>query len=61
MTRSLESLRQHRVPAWFENAKLGIFIHWGLLSIPGFAAKLEHVSDAFARHYDQGVVMTPYT
>lgn len=30
-----ESLRDHyRVPAWFNQAKFGIFIHWGLYSIP---------------------------
>lgn len=27
----------HRVPAWFEDAKLGIFIHWGLFSVPAWA------------------------
>eukprot|EP00565_Helicotheca_tamesis_P005302 CAMPEP_0185732306 /NCGR_PEP_ID=MMETSP1171-20130828/15707_1 /TAXON_ID=374046 /ORGANISM="Helicotheca tamensis, Strain CCMP826" /LENGTH=482 /DNA_ID=CAMNT_0028401753 /DNA_START=96 /DNA_END=1544 /DNA_ORIENTATION=- len=32
-----ESLSQHRVPNWFHNAKLGIFIHWGLYSVPGWA------------------------
>ncbi len=32
-----ESLRQHTVPDWFHNAKLGIFIHWGLFSVPGWA------------------------
>lgn len=26
-----ESLKTHRVPAWFDNAKLGIFIHWGAI------------------------------
>lgn len=27
-----------RVPApWFQNAKLGIFIHWGLYAVPGWA------------------------
>ena len=25
---------QHRTPAWFNPAKFGIFIHWGLYSIP---------------------------
>jgi alpha-L-fucosidase len=57
----LDSLRQHVVPDWFEDAKFGIFIHWGLFSVPAFAAELQHVSDAFAKHYDRGVVMTPYT
>ena len=31
------SLRQHRVPDWYADAKLGIFIHWGLYSVPGWA------------------------
>jgi alpha-L-fucosidase len=31
------SIRQHRVPEWYEDAKLGIFIHWGLYSVPGWA------------------------
>ena len=30
-----ESLKQYRVPKWFEDAKLGIFIHWGVISVPG--------------------------
>ncbi len=32
-----ESLHSHRVPSWYENCKLGIFIHWGLYSVPAFA------------------------
>ncbi len=32
-----ESIRTHQVPAWFDDAKLGIFIHWGLFSVPGWA------------------------
>jgi alpha-L-fucosidase len=32
-----ESLKQHPVPAWFEDAKLGIFVHWGLYSVPAWA------------------------
>ncbi len=55
------SLRGHPVPAWFDDAKLGIFIHWGLFSIPGFAARLRNVSDAFSQHYPLSAVMTPYT
>lgn len=33
----LESIRQHRVPDWYHDAKLGIFIHWGLYSVPAWA------------------------
>ena len=32
-----ESLGGHGVPEWFQNAKLGIFIHWGLYSVPAWA------------------------
>lgn len=34
---TLESVRSHRIPGWFSDAKLGIFIHWGLYSTPGWA------------------------
>ena len=35
--RTLKRLRQHRVPAWWLDAKLGIFVHWTIASIPAFA------------------------
>jgi alpha-L-fucosidase len=35
---TLESIRRHPLPAWYEDAKLGIFVHWGLYSVPGWAA-----------------------
>ena len=34
---TLESLDRHPLPAWFADAKLGIFIHYGLYSVPGWA------------------------
>jgi hypothetical protein len=34
---NLESLKAHPVPSWFRNAKLGIFVHWGLYSVPAWA------------------------
>ena len=34
---TLGSLRKHAVPDWYDDAKLGIFIHWGLYSVPGWA------------------------
>jgi len=36
---SEESLAGHRVPTWYLNAKLGIFIHWGIYSVPGYAPR----------------------
>lgn len=32
-----ESLSKHEVPEWFKDAKLGIFIHWGVYSVPAWA------------------------
>ncbi|KAH8200384.1 hypothetical protein TruAng_005473 [Truncatella angustata] len=31
-----ESIYTHESPEWFNNAKFGIFIHWGLYSIPAW-------------------------
>lgn len=31
------SLQNHEVPEWYNDAKLGIFIHWGLYSVPAWA------------------------
>lgn len=34
---TLDSVRQHQIPDWYHDAKIGIFIHWGLYSVPGWA------------------------
>jgi alpha-L-fucosidase len=40
----------HRpMPAWFEDAKLGIFVHWGLYSVPAFADPCAPDPDQFQR------------
>ena len=31
-----ESLQGYRAPRWYEDAKFGIFIHWGVYSVPAF-------------------------
>ena len=31
-----KSLEHFAVPAWYEDGKFGIFIHWGLYSVPAF-------------------------
>ena len=30
------SLSRYRVPGWYQDAKFGIFIHWGVYSVPAF-------------------------
>ena len=32
-----KSLENYRVPDWYADAKFGIFIHWGVYSVPGFS------------------------
>jgi alpha-L-fucosidase len=57
----LDALNARPLPAWYDDAKFGIFIHWGLFAIPGFAPKLGSIGDAFRLDYDHAVAMTPYT
>lgn len=35
---SWESINERGYPQWFRDAKLGIFIHWGLYSVPAYAS-----------------------
>ena len=34
---TLASVQQHPVPDWYHDAKLGIFIHWTISSVPAYA------------------------
>ncbi|MDN3657144.1 alpha-L-fucosidase [Ferruginibacter paludis] len=34
-----ESLDKRPVPQWYNNARFGIFIHWGVYSVPGYCGK----------------------
>jgi alpha-L-fucosidase len=34
-----ESLSGYQCPDWFRDAKFGIFIHWGVYSVPGFGTE----------------------
>jgi alpha-L-fucosidase len=53
---SWESLGAYRVPAWYEDAKFGIFIHWGVYSVPAFGSEwyprnmYQKDSDEFKHH-----------
>lgn len=43
-----ESVETHPVPSWFHNAKLGIFVHWGLYSVPAYAPIAGELGDILA-------------
>lgn len=34
-----KSLSGHKVPSWYYEAKLGIFIHWGVYSVPAYLSE----------------------
>ena len=34
-----ESLSSHKLPEWYYQAKFGIFIHWGIYSVPAYACE----------------------
>ncbi len=34
-----DSLGRYQVPQWFKDAKFGIFIHWGVYSVPAFGSE----------------------
>jgi alpha-L-fucosidase len=36
-----ESIDTHKAPEWFQDAKFGMFIDWGLWSVAGWAPKIE--------------------
>jgi alpha-L-fucosidase len=54
---TLESLDQHPLPKWFDDAKLGIFIHFGLYSVPGWAPLGHPGHDFVATDY---IMNNPY-
>lgn len=43
-----ESLSNHEIPEWFKDAKLGIFIHWGIYSVPSWAPLTGEVNKVVA-------------
>lgn len=45
-----ESINQRGYPQWFSDAKLGIFIHWGVYSVPAFAS-----NEGYAEWYYRGL------
>lgn len=50
------SLKKYQTPDWFRDAKFGIFIHWGVYSVPSFGSEwyprnmYEQGSDEFKHH-----------
>jgi alpha-L-fucosidase len=51
-----DSLITHKTPEWFEDAKFGIFIHWGVYSVPAFGPE-----DTYAEWYARYMYVLPET
>ena len=62
-----QSLSNHKTPDWFTRDKLGVFIHWGVYSVPGFGnewyprsmydkrvREFEHHRKTYGEHKDFG-------
>ncbi len=47
-------------PVWFDKPQLGIFVHWGLYSIPAFAPQGHAIHDLMRDDYDNATVLGPY-
>ncbi len=58
---TLESLATRTLPDWYQEARFGIFIHWGIFSIPAFAPHVGKISDAGRQDYDRAIALSPYT
>jgi len=46
-----ESLNARPTPEWFDEAKFGIFIHWGVYSVPAFADPQSKIGETYAEWY----------
>ena len=58
---SLDSLRSHPIPDWYHDAKLGIFIHWSLSSVPGFAPRERDIIELMHERPEDMNKCSPYS
>jgi alpha-L-fucosidase len=54
---TIDSLSRHPLPQWYADAKFGIFIHWGLYSVPGWAPLIHPEHDFTSQEY---ITHNPY-
>ncbi|HET6559166.1 MAG TPA: alpha-L-fucosidase [Prolixibacteraceae bacterium] len=45
-TATWESLSSHKMPAWYDDAKIGLSMHWGVYSVPAWAPRESGISYA---------------
>jgi alpha-L-fucosidase len=54
------SLDAHPLPRWFDDAKLGIFVHWGPYSVPAWAPTGVALADLAKQGWDKAFAGNPY-
>ena len=49
-----DELDKRPIPKWWTDAKFGIFIHWGVYSVPAYAPvkEVKGVYEKYAEHYE---------
>lgn len=52
--------RKGRVPAWWADAKLGIFVHWGPWSVPAFAPTDRSIVELLSSREPEPLASIPY-
>jgi alpha-L-fucosidase len=57
---TLASLRTHEAPAWYHDAKLGVFVHWTMASVPAFAPRDHDITELLRDCYDDLQMRIPY-
>jgi len=56
----VRDLRRHRVPDWWRDAKLGIFVHWTPASVPAFAPTGAEIGELVATRDPSALAHSPY-
>ncbi len=56
----MRQVRRHVVPAWWRDAKLGIFVHWTPASVPAFAPVGVDMGELLAQRRPDALAWSPY-
>jgi alpha-L-fucosidase len=57
----LAQLRHHAVPAWWLDAKLGVFVHWTMAAVPAFAPAGDDMGGLIGSGRRDAFAWSPYT
>ena len=56
-----ESVSTHPLPDWYDDAKLGVFLHWGVYSVPGWAPQVGDIQELLRTEGPEGMLRNnPY-